>query len=65
VESGELPRNTAHGISAALLTDEAIDQRIDLALTAIAVPGGRQARPARTPARPAAPRRKARTPKRG
>ena len=38
VESGGLPKQVARTLSEALLTDEAIDQRIDLALSALAAP---------------------------
>ena len=38
VESGTLPKAAARALSKALLTDAAIDQRIDLALTALAAP---------------------------
>ena len=62
VEAVRLPRATAHGLSAAMLTDEAIDQRIDLALSAIATLAGKTA-PAGPRARPAARKRKAPTKK--
>ena len=43
VDSGELPRALGQSLQSALLTDEAIDQRIDLALYAIAVAAARRA----------------------
>ena len=63
VESGELPRAAANGIGAALLSDAAIDQRIDLALQALAMPTGIAARPTGSPAQATARPRKARTKK--
>lgn len=54
VDSGQLPMSTAEGIAAALLGDAAIDQRIDLALAAIAAPSTpTTAKAAGTPRRPA------------
>jgi AcrR family transcriptional regulator len=51
VEAGVLPRAAARAISAALLTNEAIEQRIELALNAIAMPAGSPAPAARKPRR--------------
>ena len=58
VDSGELPKAMARGLAAALLTDAAIDQRIDLALSAIAV--GDAATAGTAPAPIKVPRRKSR-----
>jgi AcrR family transcriptional regulator len=61
VDSGELPRALSQGLAAALLTDAAIDQRIDLALSAIA--RGNAAHAASPAHAPEAPKRKPRTKK--
>ena len=55
-DSGQLPKPVAETLAGALLTDEAIDQRIELALAALAVP---------VKARTAAPKRAPRPKKRG
>ena len=39
IDGGEMPPAMAKALTAALLSDAAIDQRIDLALAAIAAPG--------------------------
>ena len=44
VESGRLPKPVLRMLSETLLTDEAIDQRIDLALGAIGAAPGAQVR---------------------
>jgi AcrR family transcriptional regulator len=41
VDSGQLPKAASQMLSAALFTDAAIDQRIDLALSALALPGAK------------------------
>jgi len=53
VDGGELPKALARAIAKSVLSDAALDERIDLALVALAVVPGQTAR-----AKPRAPRRK-------